>query len=204
MREADLQRLRSDLDTIQHAASLELPFGWTEVWLALTLVPCGLVISLWSAFGYRDYDWLGVVPLVLVAAAIAVWVIRNRVRFLGTPSRRRENRFGAMSTVVITFGMVCLILWEKKFGLPHVVERGTALFVMGIMLVPVALSSRARRSALSASLALIPYGLLYPLCTRSQAGMVGGLAVIVAGLSASAIMAYQLRADRGDDETTTH
>jgi hypothetical protein len=204
MSEADLQRLRSDLDTIQHAASIELPFGWTEVWLALTLVPCGLAISLWSAFGDPDYDWLGVVPLVLVAVAIAAWVFRNRDRFLGTPSRRRENRFGAILTVVITLGVVALIIWEKRLGLPHVVVRGTTLFVMGIMLVPLALSSRARRSALGASVALIPYGLLYPLCTRSQAGVVGGLAVIAAGVSASAIMGYQLRADRGDNEPTTH
>jgi hypothetical protein len=201
MSKAHLQRLRSDLETIQHAASLELPFGWTEVWLALTLVPCGLVISLWSAFGDQDYDWLGVVPLVLVAAAIAVWVFRNRVRFLGTPSRRRENRFGAILSVIITVGLVGMIIWAKKLGLPQHVVRGTTLFVMGIMLVPVALSSRARRSALSASLAFIPYGLLYPLCTRSQAGVVGGLAVMAAGLSASAVMAYQLRADRGDHAT---
>jgi hypothetical protein len=204
MSEAELQRLRNDLDTIQHAASLELPFGWAEVWLVLTLVPCGLVIYLWSAFGYQDYDWLGVVPLVLVAAGIAAWVMRNRVRFLGTPSRRRENRFGAIATMVMAVGMVSLIFWEKKLELPHVVVRGTALFMVGIMLVPVALSSRARRSALGASLALVPYGLLYPLCTRNQAGVVGGLAVIVAGLSASAIMAYQLRADRDDHEPTTH
>src|SRR5262245_43025992 len=106
MSQADLQRLRSDLDTIQHAASLELPFGWSEVWLALTLVPCGLVISGWCAFGDQEYDWLGVVPLVLVAAGIAVWVFRNRDRFLRTASRRREIRFGAIATAVITLGMV--------------------------------------------------------------------------------------------------
>jgi hypothetical protein len=203
MSEADLQRLRNDLDTLQHAASLELPFGWSEVWLVLTLVPCGLVITLWSAFGDPNYDWLGVIPLVLVAAGIAAWFIRNRVRFLGTPARRRENRFGAISTAVITVGVVSLIFWEKKLGLSHVVVRGTTLFMMGIMLVPVALSSRARRSALGASLALMPYGLLYPLCTRSQAGVVGGLAVIVAGLSAWAIMAFQLRADRRDHAPAT-
>jgi hypothetical protein len=204
MSEADLQRLRNDLDTIQHAANLELPFGWSEVWLVLTLVPCGLVISLWSAFGDPDYDWLGVVPLVLVVAVIAAWVMRNRARFLGTPSRRRENRFGAIAAVVMTVGMVGLILWEKKLGLPHGVVRGTMSFVMGLMLVPLALSSRARRSGLGVSLAFMPYGLLYPLCTRSQAGVVGGLAVIVAGLAASAIMACQLRADRRDHEPATH
>jgi hypothetical protein len=204
MSEADLHRLRTDLDTIQHAASLELPFKWSDVWLVLTVVPCGMVISLWSAFGNQAYDWLGVIPLVLVGAAIAAWVTRNRARFFGTPSRRRENRFGAISAVVTAGGMVGSIIWEKKLGLPHEVVRGTMLLVMGIMLVPLALSSRARRSALGASLALMPYGLLYPLCTRSQAGVIGGLAVIVAGLSASAIMAYQLRADRRDHAPTTH
>ena len=97
MSEADLQRLRNDLDTIHQAAGLELPFGWAEVRLCLALAPCGLVISLWSAFGPPDYDWLGVVPLVLLALAIAVWAFRNRAQFLGTPGRRRENRFGAIS-----------------------------------------------------------------------------------------------------------
>ena len=50
----------------------------------------------------------------------------------------------------------------------------------------------------------MPYGLVYPLCTRSQAGVVGGVAVIAAGLAASAIMAYQLRGDRSDHAPATH
>jgi hypothetical protein len=204
MSEADLQRFRNDLDTIQHAPSLELPFGWTEVKLALTLIPCGLIISLWSAFGPRDYDWLGVVPLVLVSLASAVWAIRNRAQFLGTPGRRRENTFDAILSVVLAVGMAGLIVWEKQLGLPSVAVRGAAMFLLGLMLIPLALTSRTRRSGLGVSFALIPYGLVYPLCTRSQAGVVGGLAVIAAGLAASAIMAYQLRADRSFHEPATH
>jgi hypothetical protein len=136
MSDADLQRLRNDLDSIHHAAGLELPFGWTEARLALMLVPCGLIISLWSAFGSPHYAWLGVAPLVLVMVAMAIWAIRNRVQFLGTPGRRRENRLGAISTVVIAVGMFSVIAWEKKLGLSHVVVRGTALFVLGLMLIP--------------------------------------------------------------------
>jgi hypothetical protein len=204
MSEADLQRLRNDLDTLHHAAGLELPFGWAEVRLCLALVPCGLVISLWSAFGPSEYDWLGVAPLVLVVVATAFWAFRNRAQFLGTPARRRENRFEAISAVVVTVGMASLVAWEKKLGLSHAVVQGAGLFVLGLMLLPLALSSRARRSGLGASLALMPYGLVLPLCTRSQAGVVGGLAVIAAGLAASAMMAYQLRADGRGHEPATH
>ena len=53
--------------------------------------------------------------------------------------------------------------------------------------------------------ALIPYALVAPLCgSQQQAIAVGGLAVMLVGLLAAAIMAWQLHGSRGSHEAATH
>jgi hypothetical protein len=51
MSEAEIDRIRKDINTIREAGGLDLPFDWEDVWLALALVPCGLVLSAAGALG---------------------------------------------------------------------------------------------------------------------------------------------------------
>ncbi len=64
MSQADLNRVREDLATIQHAARLELPFGKEDVRTSLWSAVCGLFITLWAVFAPWEYRWVVLVPLV--------------------------------------------------------------------------------------------------------------------------------------------
>jgi hypothetical protein len=197
MSDADIRRLRKDLDAMEAAAGLRLPFAWPDVWLALALAPCGIALSVWATIAPPGRAAWGLAPLLAVGAAGVARGLALRRRGGG---ERREHTFSAGAALLMAAALAVLILWEKRFGLPTIAVRGAALFLLGVMCVPLALSSRARRSALAVTLSLSPYGLLLPLCSPEQRTVVGGLAVTVAGLAAAAIMAWQLRADRRGHE----
>ena len=193
MSEGELRRVRNDLEVMEQAAGLRLPFGWADVWLTLLVVPCGAFLSAWAAFAPGERRWLGVLPLLGLFLAIATRRTRQSGR--GAASRR-EYRFAAVSVLVLAAGMAALIVWEKTLGLPYRAVRGAGLALAGVMLIPLALTSRARRSALAGAAALIPFGLVAPLCSPTQLAVVGGFATMLAGLLAAAIQAWQLRTDR--------
>ena len=67
MSDAELRRLRKDLDTIQQAAGMGLPFDRADVWESLALVPAGGFLAAWAFFGPGDTLALGLVPLLLLA-----------------------------------------------------------------------------------------------------------------------------------------
>jgi hypothetical protein len=193
MSEGELRRLRNDLEVMEQAAGLRLPLGWTDVWLTLLLVPCGAILSAWAAFAPGEYRGWGLVPLLgLLLAGGTRWARQSR----GGAVNRRERTFAAVSVLVVAAGMAGLIIWEKALGLPSRAVRGAGLSLVGVMLIPLALSSRARRSALAGAVALIPFGLIAPLCSPTQLAVAGGFAVMLAGLVGAGIQAWQLHSDR--------
>lgn len=117
MSEADLRRLRNDLETVQEAAGLTLPFDWADVWVALTLVPAGAVFTAVGAF------------------------------------------------VPIRWMLLCLVPFTA---------------------------------------ALVPYGIVVPLCSSREKIIYGGCAIMLAGLVAAAIQAGQLVHARRRHEPTSH
>jgi len=184
MSEAEIRRLRADLDVMEQATGLRLQFGWPDVWLALALGPSGAALSAWAAYGPSGYAAWGLVPLLVVAlCGVARWL----------PQRRERHELAL--PVALAAGFAVLILWERWLGLPTAVVRGAGMFFVGVMCIPIALSSRNRRLALAATVSLAPYGLALPLLSHDQRAVVGGAAVVVAGLAAAAIMAWQLRAE---------
>src|SRR5262245_43436379 len=68
MSDLDVRRLREDLDAIELAAGLTLPFRWADVWQTLAMAPAGALLAAWAYFGPPEYLAVGLVPLVLLAA----------------------------------------------------------------------------------------------------------------------------------------
>jgi len=192
MSDADLSRAREDLDTIQQAAGLAPPFQWPDVTLTLGLVPAGAALSAWAYFGPADYLAFGLVPLLLVAVAAGVRQLWNR-----RDEGRRERAFDAASTLVVVAGLAVYVLWARQFGLVNGSPGAVACFFLGLLCAVVGLSSRTRRVYLAGAAALVPFGLVVPLCGGQHlVAAAGGLAVAIAGLVAAAVMASQLRAAR--------
>jgi hypothetical protein len=191
--DADLRRVRDDLDTIRHAAGLETTCDRADIGLALMLVPSGLILAGWAAAGPSGREAWGLAPAVLVVAvALVRWAGRR-----GADGRRRETRIEATTTAAVGLGMAALIAWEKWLHLPHLAVRGAGLFMAGVACAAVGVAYPSRRVYLAGALALIPFGLAAPLLSPTGLPIVGGLLMAACGLATAAALARQLRADRG-------
>jgi hypothetical protein len=101
--------------------------------------------------------------------------------------------------------MAGYLIWERTLGLPGSNGGAVGAFFLGVVCAVGGCSSRASRVAFAGTLALVPFGLLIPFCTGKQMiTAVGGLAVMVFGLAAGAILAWQLRRERRTHEPTSH
>jgi hypothetical protein len=197
MSEAEVARLRRDLDTMQSAAGLVLPFGWREVWLTLALAPCGAIVAAWALLGPPGYLTISLLPL---AAAFLTYFGSWSLRYRAHAREQREHRFETIAAAAFLVAMACLFAWDRMFHLPRGAVLSGGFILAGIMLVPLALSSPARRPGLAYPFTLIPAGLALPFCTRQQTFLVLGLGLMATGLLAAAIMARQLKANPPDHD----
>jgi hypothetical protein len=177
------------MDVIKEAAGLNLPFGWRDVWLALGLVPCGIVILLWAIVGPWDYIFVSLVPLGLLAlVAVGFHVVQYQRAGMSRPLRHES-----FATGLAALAFALLILWEKRLSLPAMPVRGAAFIIAGVLCLVIAVTNRQRRVNLAAAVALVPFGISLPLCSQQQVALVGGIAVAAAGVVAAGILAGQLR-----------
>jgi hypothetical protein len=205
MSDAELRRLRQDIDTIRQAAGMDLPFEWADVRHAVGLIPAGAFLAAWAYFGPADSLPLGLVLLLLLAlVAGRHWLWRRRGSGpAGTA--RRSGTFDMVVGLVVATGLAVYFVWVRKFGLVHGPPGIPAVFFLGILCAVLGLTSSRRRVFFAGAVALIPFALVAPLCGSQQmTTVVGGLLVMPAGAVAAAIMAWQLRNSRRDDEPVTH
>ena len=89
MSQAEINRIREDLETIREAAGMGLPFGWEDVWLNLAGVPCGLIVFAAGVFGAPECRTLMTMP-ALGALVAAVGLAEQRAQII-------EHLAGAMA-----------------------------------------------------------------------------------------------------------
>src|SRR6476646_6841180 len=154
MSDAELRRLREDLDTVQQAAGLELPFDWDDVWWALALLPAGAILSAWAYFGPADYYRFGLVPLVLLGLNFGGHRVWKHRCGNPTPSQRRHITIDTTKVLVVAVAMAGYLIWEKILGLPGSTGGAIACFFLGILCTVAGSSSRADRVAFAGTLAL--------------------------------------------------
>src|SRR6185437_1887808 len=117
MSEAELGRMREDLDTIQQAAGLALPFRWADVWQTLALASAGVLLAAWAYFGPAKYLGIGLLPLLLLALVAGFRQLWKPRASEPAPGARREKLFSTLSTLALAAGLAVYFLWAKKFGL---------------------------------------------------------------------------------------
>lgn len=203
MSDADLRRVQKDLETMQQAAGLTLPFDWMDVWLALGLVPAGAAMALWSAFCTERYLLVGLIPVLVLALAGSFWWGKRWRKDANRRAWRREIAFGWITAILLGLGVGGYMFWGITAGLSLAALKGAGMVSFGLAWGVLGLTSPARRPYLAAAAALIPLGLVFPFCSSQQTMIAGGLAMIVAGSMAALIQAYQLRAiGRGHEPNT--
>ena len=197
MSQAEINRIREDLETIREAAGLGLPFGWEDVWLNLAGVPCGLIVSAAGVFGAPEWRTLMAMPaLGMVVAAVGL-----RYRFRRStgrsPVRRREYdlAFGAY----LLYGVLTdvFLAWAASSGQPTRIMEGFATAMGGALFAVLAATSPGRRYWSAAAVVFIASGLVQPHCSPRQLDVTAGAALVVLGLLTAAIQAGQLRRGNG-------
>jgi hypothetical protein len=200
MSDADLRRLRRDLETMKQAAGLTLPFDWMDVWLALGLVPAGAAMTIWAAFCEERYLLVALIPAVLVALASGTWWGNRWRKEANRQAWRRETTFAWTSGILAGLAVAGYIFWGIHAGLSVASLKGAGIFSFGLMSGVLALTSPARRMYWAGAVVLIPLGLIIPFCTSKQTLIAGGVAMMAAGLLAALIQGYQLHSARRDHE----
>lgn len=193
MSEAEINRIRRDIEVIREAAGLGLPFGWEDVWLSLAVAPCGLLLSAVGAWGPLGSARLAVLPLLPIVVAAGVLRYRYRRSSGRSPVRRREYDLGLATGVLFALLAGGYLVWARRIGQPTGLTGGLAVAMTGGLCAVLGATSPGRRSSYAAAVVLIAYGLIIPLSTPRQIVIAGGAAMALTGLGASAILALQLR-----------
>ena len=196
MGQAEINRIREDLETIREAAGMGLPFGWEDVWLNLALVPCGLIESAAEVFGPPERRMLMAMPALGVVVAAVGLRYRFRKSTGRSPVRRREYDLALRAGLLYAVLAGVFLAWAKSSGQPIQMMGGVATAMAGGLCAVLATTSPGRRYWSAAAVVLIAYGLVQPLCSPRQLAVAGSTAMGVAGLLTAAIQAEQLR--RGD------
>ncbi|HVR87109.1 MAG TPA: hypothetical protein VMU54_22480 [Planctomycetota bacterium] len=201
MSDPDIRRVREDLETLRQAAGLSLPFDQGDVRVALALIPVGAILSGWAYFGpHASWRW-GLAPGLVLAV---VETVRQSRRLKRDPLTRRERSFQFMSVTVLGAGAIGYLLWLKSLGFSLDLAAPSVVFVLGLLCIVLGLSSPGRRAAFGAALCAIPLGLVGSLLKGWKVGVVGGLAITLAGIAAGAIMAWQLAREKASHDPVSH
>jgi hypothetical protein len=195
--QAEIVRIREDLQTIREAAGMGLPFGWADVWLSLALVPCGLIRSAAGVFGPPESRTLMAMPgLGLIMAMVG---LRYRFRRSSGRSPVRRREYDLALGAGLLYGLLAgfFVAWAKRSGQPTGMTGAVATAMAGGLCAVLAATSPGRRYWSAPAMVLIAYGLAYPLCSPRQLVVAGGAALVVSGLLTAAIQAGQLRRATG-------
>jgi hypothetical protein len=194
MSQAEIARLRADIETIREAGGLDLPFGWEDVCLNLALVPCGVILA--AAAGAIDSP---VTALLAVSPGLGVSLgfvaLRYRFRKSTGRSSARRREYDLMLGAGLLYGLLTgvFLTWARAKGQPAEIAGGCADAMGGGLCAVLASTSPGRRYWSAPALALIAYGLVAPLCSPPQLAIAGGVAMAASGVAAAAIQAHQLR-----------
>ncbi|MCX5661665.1 MAG: hypothetical protein NTW19_18460 [Planctomycetota bacterium] len=189
MSQHELQRVRSDLETIRQAAGLAPPIGWGDVWMNLALVPLGLAFAAWETYAPPRLEWIGLLPFAIYVPW-ATWTFRHTRTH--APARHREHKAGLPLVAVISVANFVFLAWSRRVGMPPMVAGGCALFFLGVLVAAHASTSRFRAAAWPAAISMAVFGMVMPFCTRHEALIAVGLIGAFAGASIAAIQAWQL------------
>lgn len=218
MSENELERVKKDLEVMQEAAGLELPFGWEDVWLYAVGAPAfGIWTVLWALLlpGGEAMNLLKMVLACVPAlAAIGIYVfLRYKYRRGSGRSaiRRREYSSELIGMAIIALFLTPYGVFLLLMGCPKPFFFGMMWFFLGMMVGILAFSSRGRLYNLGGALGLMVCGVVIPLCSVKRSGtwtvrvlhisldstvdsflISIGIVCIVGGLISAGIMAYQL------------
>jgi hypothetical protein len=193
MSQADLNRVRTDLETMKQAAGVGLPFGWEDVRANTCCALCGSLIAAYAWLGPWEHRGLVLIPLSLALLAGLRAAVSVRRRRAEQPARWREHRLAGMAVVLFAPLAVGYMYWERRLGMPREMVGAASVFFVGVGVLTFAAINRDRLYYVGAALPLMAFGLAIPLCSAAQTIIAAGLCMTAGGLAMAALQQWQLR-----------
>lgn len=204
MEQADIKRVREDLETMKRAVGTGLPIGRADVGLSLAWAAAGVPLVAWTAYAPPGRTALGlliVLPclgVLLLSGFVAGKCRRDRAQ---SPAPWREHRFQWLAAAVLTPAFAGFLIWGLARGLSAESLVITALFMAGLGLLLVPVVDRSRLFYLGWAVFTMLFAVAIPLVAARYHGLLTGGWLILSGLSAAAIMLRQLNRRQVEDAT---
>lgn len=194
MSDADLSRVRHDLQTMKEAIGPDLPFGRKEMRRGFLNGLLAFPLVLWTAVGPGTHIWTAIVVTVLAIMITGMSTGRGvrRERF-EHPLRWKEFRYQMLGGLAAGPFALLVFYWAIANGTPLKTMLGLVLLITGGVFCFVAALSRRRRSFAGMGTALIGCGSVMPSCTDRGMGLAVALVFLVGFSLSAAIQAWQLR-----------
>lgn len=203
MADTNVDRVHEDLAVMRLALGFRLPFEREHVWANLALALVGAIVaaltgctSISSAptargsVGHWTYIGLVIIPPLLVLGMMAML---THGRKDSSPLLRRESRRAWPVGAIAALLYLGFEAWAVGRGAAAGTITASTLFLTGLFLLTTALADRGLRHTLGWAAATMIAGLIAPLGTYENAGLLVGGWLIGGGLSSAAVMAWQLR-----------
>lgn len=201
MNESELNRVKKDLETIQDAVGLGLPFTRKDIWAALGFACWGLIFGLCGILTHGAYQLVARLVWMSVGIIVAFQYVRSRKRSkTRSPAEQREFSFTKRYSAATILLSIVFVIWARKFGMPALLLAGSVSFFVAAFVLLLALTSRRRLCFLGFAIPLMLYALIFPLLPESMYMSVKGAAICVAGLATAAILTLQLRETTNDSD----
>ena len=210
----EIDRLRSDLDTIQAAIGSGLPFGKADIRFCWAMIVAIVLYLVLHAQGMSS-GWLqlaAAAPLLgLLGAYLVYMAIKSRRQSGSAPVVRKEYRLVVAITALIAITLPLAKKWAIAQGLDLRTFDSIAVIMLGvatlaITLMPFATATTFRRLSIGiAGLGLIIIGLLLPTVSRELRTPVIGAILIGVLVCQALLMQYFLRRESsGSDLASAH
>ncbi|MHC4478122.1 MAG: hypothetical protein ACYTEL_20985 [Planctomycetota bacterium] len=215
MNESELNRVKKDLETVQDAVGLGLPFTRKDIWAALGFACWGLIYALCGILTHGTYHLVAKLVWISVGIIVAFLYVRSRKRSKTlSPAEQRELSFTKKYSAAMILLSIVFIIWARKFGMSALLLAGSVSFFVAAFVLLLALTSRRRLYFLGFAIPLMLYALIFPLLPESMYTSalifpllpesmymsVKGAAICVAGLATAAILTLQLRETTYDSD----
>jgi hypothetical protein len=180
MAEANVSAMRDpetafrDIENIEQATGITLPFGWIDVITNALLGPIFAGVCFFAAVLMRDdrtlltLNTLVAVIFIIVfttmLVAARIWYRRSTGR---SATRRRESSLGLIAGAVVFTMAVPYCVYLFALGIPLAALLGQGLFFLGLLASVLAFSAPGRLPYLGSAIPMMIAGVTFPAFSSS-------------------------------------
>ncbi len=204
MRHIELNRVRDDLATMKRAAGVGSPIGRCDLWLSLAWAVAGVPLAAWAAFTpleQRTFGLLLVVPCVGVLVLSAFVAKKHHLDRGRAPAPWREHRFQWIAAGVLTPLFGGFLVWGIMSGLSPQTLTVTAVFMAGLGMLVLPILDRTRLFYVGWAVFTMLFAFIAPVLGQRYLGVAVGGWLVLSGVSAAAIMGWQIHRSAGEHAT---